>query len=115
MPVCSTGRTATDRRQTYVARGETQRSLRLRPVIDRPITGWSLSSRAQVSARGLSLYGSQVASIDSNAFSYHGRRVGRCPHGVVRWEANCPVNARDWWRKARARVATTNSSDVRSR
>jgi hypothetical protein len=58
-----------------------------------------------VGARGLSLYGTQVTSIDSNAFSYHGRRRGRCPHGVVRWEANCPVNARDWWRKAGDRLS----------
>lgn len=60
-----------------------------------------------VGARGLSLYGTQVASIDSNAFSYHGRRRGLCPHGAVKWEANCPVNAREWWRRAGARLPVT--------
>lgn len=60
-----------------------------------------------VGARGLSLYGTQVASIDSNAFSYHGRRQGLCPHGAVKWETNCPVNAREWWRRAGARLPGT--------
>lgn len=50
-----------------------------------------------VGQAGLLLYGNKITSVDSMAFSYHGRRVGRCPHGVVRWEANCPVLARRWW------------------
>ncbi|WP_430786991.1 DUF7221 family queuine tRNA-ribosyltransferase-like protein [Actinoplanes sp. G11-F43] len=58
-----------------------------------------------VGAQGLSLYGREIVSTDSNAFSYHGRRLGLCPHGAVRWEANCPVNARSWWVKAQARLA----------
>lgn len=66
-----------------------------------------------VGARGLSLYGDRVASIDSNAFSYHGRRQGRCPHGVVAWEANCPVNARTWWTNAEARLTGALPGPVR--
>jgi hypothetical protein len=55
---------------------------------------------------GLALYGRRLASTDSNAWSYNGRRaVKLCPHGVVKHEANCPVNARAWWDRARARLA----------
>jgi len=58
-----------------------------------------------VGVQGLSRYGDRVASVDSNAWSYDGRRaVGRCPHGAVKWEANCPVKARTWWTTARARL-----------
>ena len=58
-----------------------------------------------VGVQGLSRYGDRVASVDSNAWSYDGRRaIGRCPHGVVKWEANCPVKARTWWTTARARL-----------
>lgn len=54
-----------------------------------------------VGVKGLALYGRSVASVDSNSWSFNGRRaVGRCPHGVVKWEQNCPVKARQWWDNA---------------
>lgn len=58
-----------------------------------------------VGAAGLSLYGRHLLSSDSDAWSYGGRRDGLCPHGVVKWEANCPVRARAWWDNAMARLA----------
>lgn len=58
-----------------------------------------------VGVRGLSLYGDRVASIDSNAWSYNGRQMGACPHGLVKKEANCPVKALDWLRGALDRIA----------
>jgi hypothetical protein len=58
-----------------------------------------------VGAVGLSLYGQYLLSADSDAWSYHGRRaVGRCPHGLVVWEQNCPIRALDWWHAAGARL-----------
>ena len=50
-----------------------------------------------VGAAGLSLYGRHPLSSDSDAWSYGGRPDGPRPHGVVKWEANCPVCARTWW------------------
>lgn len=52
-----------------------------------------------VKAEGIDAYGPLLASADSQAWSYAARRrVGRCPHGVVKHEANCPVAAVRWWR-----------------
>lgn len=46
---------------------------------------------------GLRQYGYLLISADSQAGSYGARkRVGRCPHGIVAWEANCPEWARSW-------------------
>lgn len=46
---------------------------------------------------GLTTYGHLLESADSQAASYGARmRVGRCPHGLVKWEANCPRWARQW-------------------
>jgi len=59
-----------------------------------------------VGLEGLSRYGHLLVSVDSNAWSYHGRRgVGRCPHGVVTWETKCSINARTWWENAHARLS----------
>ncbi len=50
-----------------------------------------------VKTAGLATYGPLLASADSFAWSYGARRsVGRCPHGLVRWEANCPERAMQW-------------------
>jgi hypothetical protein len=58
-----------------------------------------------VGVEGLEMYGDRIASSDSNAFSFNGRRaVGLCPHGIVKWETNCPMKARDWWDGAQARL-----------
>jgi hypothetical protein len=57
--------------------------------------------------RGIALHGFGIKSpgtlddtfqsADSFAWSYGARkRVGRCPHGVVKWEANCPVWLHEW-------------------
>jgi hypothetical protein len=65
---------------------------------------------------GLALYGRRLASTDSNAWSFNGRRdVGLCPHGVVKHEANCPINARAWWTRARARLAGAPRTRTRRR
>lgn len=50
-----------------------------------------------VKSEGLDRYGPMLASADSFAWSYGARRrVGLCPHGLVKWEANCPERAREW-------------------
>lgn len=54
----------------------------------------------------LDLVGGLIASTDSADWSGSARRrVGLCPHGLVRWEANCPLAARDWGAEQRARAA----------
>jgi hypothetical protein len=50
-----------------------------------------------IKTSGIDTYGALLASADSFAWSYGARRrVGHCPHGVVKWEANCPIYAREW-------------------
>lgn len=50
-----------------------------------------------VKTEGLAAYGPLLVSADSFAWSYGARRsVGRCPHGLVKWEANCPERALTW-------------------
>ncbi len=50
-----------------------------------------------VKTEGLANYGPLLASADSFAWSYGARRrIGHCPHGLVKWEANCPERAREW-------------------
>ncbi|MEU3452291.1 DUF6884 domain-containing protein [Micromonospora sp. NPDC006766] len=54
----------------------------------------------------LDLVGGLIASTDSADWSGNARRhVGRCPHGLVAWEANCPVAAREWGVRQRERAA----------
>lgn len=54
---------------------------------------------------GLAAYGPLLTSADSFAWSYGARRdVGRCPHGLVRWEANCPERALAWRDQVLARL-----------
>lgn len=54
----------------------------------------------------LAAVGGLLESIDSAAWSVAARReVGPCPHGTVAWEANCPVAARVWADRQRARAA----------
>lgn len=46
---------------------------------------------------GLAAYGPLLASADSWAWSYGARlRIGLCPHGLVKWEANCRYRALAW-------------------
>lgn len=50
-----------------------------------------------VKTEGIDSYGPLLASADSFAWSYGARRrIGHCPHGLVKWEANCPERARAW-------------------
>jgi len=51
-----------------------------------------------VKTDGIDEYGPLLASADSFAWSYSGRRVGRCVHGQTKWEANCPRYAMAWRR-----------------
>jgi hypothetical protein len=62
---------------------------------------------------GLRTYGHLLASADSMAGSYGARRrVGRCPHGVVAWEANCPQWARQWRGDVLAGLAAPYQPDL---
>jgi hypothetical protein len=66
-----------------------------------------------VKADGLRTYGHWLTSADSMAGSYGARRrVGRCPHGVVAWEANCPVWARQWRADVLATMARPHQDDL---
>lgn len=58
-----------------------------------------------VKAEGVEAYGPLLESADSQAWSYAARRrVGLCPHGVVKHEANCPIAAVRWWREVSGRI-----------
>jgi hypothetical protein len=58
-----------------------------------------------VKSGGLAAYGPLLTSADSMAWSYGARkRGGRCVHGLVRWETNCPAWAAAWWRRTTARI-----------
>lgn len=58
-----------------------------------------------VKADGIDSYGLLLASADSFAWSYGARRtIGHCPHGLVKWEANCPERARTWREAVLARI-----------
>lgn len=60
-----------------------------------------------VKAEGVTAYGPLLESADSQAWSYAARkRVGLCPHGLVKWEANCPVAAGMWWRRVSGLIGT---------
>ncbi|WP_431881781.1 DUF7221 family queuine tRNA-ribosyltransferase-like protein [Micromonospora chalcea] len=59
-----------------------------------------------VKLRGLENYGEYLTSADSFAWSYGARkRTTICPHGVVKWERNCPHFAEDWRNQALAGLA----------
>lgn len=61
-----------------------------------------------VKGRLLDLSGPWWESVDSAAWSANARRrTGRCPHGLVEWEANCPRAALDWGVRQRRRAART--------
>jgi hypothetical protein len=80
---------------------------------------WELARRGLplhgfgVKADGLRSYGHLLASADSMAGSYGARRrVGRCPHGIVAWEANCPEWARQWRSGVLDRLAAPAQLDL---
>ena len=57
-----------------------------------------------VKGRVLDEVGALLESVDSAAWSTEARRRGgRCPHGLVEWERNCPRAAQDWGRQQRDR------------
>lgn len=54
----------------------------------------------------LDLVGPLLASVDSSGWSLEARHgAGRCPHGLVTWEANCPLAAAAWAAGQRERAA----------
>jgi hypothetical protein len=57
-----------------------------------------------VKTDGIDAYGPLLASADSFAWSYWGRRVGRCTHGSTKWEANCPRYALAWRQRVLNRI-----------
>lgn len=59
-----------------------------------------------VKGPALDLIGRLLESIDSASWSREARhRTGECPHGLTKWESNCPQAAREWALKQRARAA----------
>lgn len=68
-----------------------------------------------VKGRVLDLAGDVLASVDSAQWQGEARRRGgRCRHGSVDWETNCPEFARAWGERQRARaVAARNGRIVR--
>jgi hypothetical protein len=56
----------------------------------------------------LSLVGPLVESVDSASWSaeIRHRAEGPCPHGLVKWERNCPIAAQQWAAQQRVRAAT---------
>lgn len=61
-----------------------------------------------VKGDGIKRYGLLLTSADSMAWSFGARkRGGRCKHGVVKHETNCPVWAASWWRRATGGVGAS--------
>lgn len=59
-----------------------------------------------IKGRVLDLVGPLLESVDSASWSAGARiRVGRCPHGLVEWESNCPIAAQEWSDRQRQRAA----------
>jgi hypothetical protein len=59
-----------------------------------------------VKGRTLDLVGGLLASVDSASWSTEARRRGGlCPHGLTRWERNCPLAAQGWGQRQRERAA----------
>lgn len=59
-----------------------------------------------IKGKVLDLVGELLASVDSAGWSAEARRRGgRCPHGLVEWERNCPHAAQAWAAEQRARAA----------
>ncbi len=59
-----------------------------------------------VKTKVLDLVGHLFESIDSAGWSSEARRRGgKCPHGIVEWEQNCPRAARAWCDDQRRRAA----------
>lgn len=62
-----------------------------------------------VKGRVLDKVGPFLSSVDSAEWSCAARRRGgECPHGLVRWETNCPVFARQWADDQRRRAAAAD-------
>jgi hypothetical protein len=60
-----------------------------------------------VKTDGLASYGPLLTSADSFAWSLGARRDhARCPHGLVKWEANCPERALEWRGRVLAKLRT---------
>lgn len=63
--------------------------------------------------RVLDLVGPLLESIDSSAWSREARnRFGPCPHGLVKWERNCPLYAQEWGERQHTRGARAAVQEV---
>lgn len=66
-----------------------------------------------IKGRVLDLVGPLLASVDSASWSAGARiRVGRCPHGLVEWESNCPIAAQEWGDRQRERAAAVQVQEA---
>lgn len=66
-----------------------------------------------VKGRVLDLVGGLLESVDSATWSDEARRrSGRCPHGLVEWERNCPRAAEGWGERQRERAAHAPVQEV---
>jgi hypothetical protein len=68
-----------------------------------------------IKTKVLDLVGHLFESVDSACWSSEARRRGgRCPHGIVEWEQNCPRAARAWCDEQRRRAAAAVVQDALS-
>lgn len=64
-------------------------------------------------SRVLDLVGALLESFDSAEWSGEARRhTGLCPHGLTRWEQNCPRAAQDWGDQQRERAARAHVQEM---
>ncbi len=82
---------------------------------------WSVGVRRMhgfgMKTRVLDLVGHRFESVDSADWSGTARREARktgdgsCPHGLVEWETNCPVAAREWCDEQRGRALAAGAHE----
>lgn len=66
-----------------------------------------------VKTKVLDLVGPLFGSVDSAEWAGEMmRRVGRCPHGVVEWEQNCPIAASEWGQAQRVRATVADVQEA---
>lgn len=85
------------------------RPAREQAAIIRALHGAGLTRLHAFGGKGplLQLVGGLLTSTDSAGWSDDARRTGDglCPHGLVRWEANCPQAAAEWAQRQRDAAA----------
>lgn len=66
-----------------------------------------------VKGRALDLVAGLVVSVDSAGWSREARRRGGlCPHGLTKWETNCPRAAQSWGARQRQRGAREDVQEM---